>query len=160
MNFRTLLASLVGIFTGIVLSILSVFYIARKYMVVAHKSSYSFDETIERIKLAIEKAEGWVFPMKEWNFYEAMVKHGKPFKGVEKLTVYFICKAAHAQKMINNAPFMASMMPCGWVVYEKKGQTYIGTMNIALMAKCFGGVQKEVFQAVADEEKVVLKEVL
>lgn len=160
MNYRTFIAGILGVISGIFMSILSVFYIARKYMVIPHKSSYNFDETVSRMQKAIEKADGWVFPIKEWNFYEAMVKHGKPFKGVDKLTVYFICKATHAQKMINVAPFMASMMPCGWVLYEKNGETFIGTLNINLMAKCFGGTQKQVFQSVADEEEVMLQEIL
>lgn len=147
------------IFTAF-LSFLSVFYIARKYMIVAHKSSFDFDSTVARVKSAVEKAEGWVFPIKEWNFYDAMIKHGKPFSGVDKLVVYFICNAKHAQRMINVAPFMASMMPCGWVVYEKKGVTYIGTMNIGLMSKVFGGIEKSVFESVANEEAEMLKAIL
>jgi len=132
----------------------------RRYMVVEHSSNYDFDTTIERMKQAVEEAQGWVFPIPEWHFSDAMIKHNKPFSSVDKLKVFFICKADYAKVMVDNRPQMASIMPCGWAVYERNGKTYIGSMNIPVMAAMFGGVEKQIFKAVGREEADMLHKIL
>lgn len=50
-----------------------------RLMVVEHESQHGFDETVERLRQAVEKTEVWVFSIQERPFYSAMEKHGKPF---------------------------------------------------------------------------------
>ncbi len=145
---------------GLVIMAGFVMWGARNYMVVEHPSNYDFDTTIERLKQAVEQAQGWVFPIPEWYFSDAMIKHNKPFSSVDKLQVFFTCKADYAKVMVDNRPQMASIMPCGLAVYERNGKTYIGTMNIPVMALVFGGIEKRIFKAVGREEADMLHKTL
>jgi len=131
----------------------------RHIMVVKHKSKHGFDETVKRIKKVVEETDGWAFPAPEWHFSDVMVKHEKPFKGVDGLILFFICKADHVHNIVNTKPKMASIMPCGWALYERNGETYIGTMNIPMMALPFKGIIKETFGAVGREEGEMLHKI-
>jgi len=132
----------------------------RHIMVVKHKNKHSFDETVKRIKKVVEKTGGWAFPAQEWHFSDVMVKHEKPFKGVDRLILFFICRADHAHNIVNAKPEMASIMPCGWALYERNGETHIGIMNIPMMALPFKGIIKETFGAVGREERRMLHKIL
>jgi len=160
MTLYTAIAGILGIVVGIVLMAGVAAAAMRRLMVVEHPSRYGFEETIERIRAAVERAEGWVFPIPEWHFSDAMIKHGKPFASVDRLIVFFLCKAHHAQNMVNAKPEMASIMPCGWAVYERRGRTYLGSMKIPLMALPFKGIVGRTFQAVGKEEEAMLTEIL
>jgi len=132
----------------------------RHMMVVKHKSKHGFDETAKRIKKVVEETDGWAFPSPEWYFSDVMAKHEKPFKGVDKLILFSICKADHAHNMVNAKPEMASIMPCGWALYERNGETHIGTMNIPMMSLPFKGTIKKTFSAVGREEREMLNKIL
>lgn len=160
MSLCVIIAGVIGILIGTALMAWAVAVGMRRLMVVEHPSQHGFEETVKRIHAAVEKAEGWVLPIPEWHFSDAMIKHGKPFGSVNRLVVFFLCKAAHAQNMVNAAPQMASIMPCGWAVYERDGKTYIGSMNIPMMALPFKGIVKRTFQAVGREEKAMFEEIL
>ncbi len=151
-----ILAFILGlaVMTGIVI------YGMRRYMIIRHESNYDFDTTVEKLKQAVEAADGWVFPIPEWHFSDVMIKHNKPFASVDKLQVFFICKADYAKRMIDKRPEMASLMPCGLAVFLQNGKTYIGSMNIPLMSMMFGGVEKEIFRAVGREEADMLHKTL
>ena len=150
----------VGLLVGMGIMIWIVFIVARRWMVVEHESRYGFEETAERMKKTVEEAGGWVFPIPEWHFSDAMVKHGKPFGSVDRLIVFFLCKAEYAQQMVNTQRPMASIMPCGWALYEKDGKTYIGSMNIPLMAIPFKGTVHKMFTLVGKEETEMLDKIL
>ncbi len=155
-----MLAIALSFIAGLIVLACLVIYGMRRYMVVSHKSKYDFDTTVERLKQAVDEAEGWVFPIPEWHFSDVMIKHNKPFSSVDKLQVFFICKADYAKKMIDKRPEMASLMPCGLAVYQRNGETYIGTMNIPVMAMLFGGIEKQIFKAVGQEEQEMLHKTL
>ncbi len=160
MSGITILTACVAFVLGLVVAFIIVRIAAQKEMVVEHKSRYNFEETIERLKKAVEKADGWVLPIPEWHFSDAMIKHNKPFTSVDRLIVFFVCKADYAREMINYNPAMASFMPCGWAVYERDGVTYIGAINISLMALPFEKTRKKVFCAVGEEEEEMFKDIL
>jgi uncharacterized protein (DUF302 family) len=132
----------------------------RHTMVVEHKSRHRFDETIERIKKVVEETEGWAFSMLQWHISGVMTKREKPFNGIDKLAVFFICKAHHAHNMINAKPGMASIMPCGWALYERNGKTFLDAMNIPIMALPFKGIIRKTFSAVDREERKMLQKIL
>jgi len=154
------LASVLAFVAGACVVALIVIYLARRSMVVEHESKWGFDETVERMRKVITETEGWAFPFQEWRFSEAMIKHGKPFSSVDKLTVFFTCHPGYAQRMVNAGLHMAAIMPCGWAVYERGGKTYLSDMNIGLMAIPFGRAFKRIFRLVAHDEKLMLPRVL
>ncbi len=155
-----MIAIIITFLVTVILMMAIVTYAARRYMVVKHESKYDFDTTVERLKQTVESAGGWGFPIPEWHFSDVMSKRNRPFANVDKLQVFFICKPDYAKRMVDNRPEMASLMPCSLAVFQQNGKTYIGSMNIPLMAKLFGGVEKEIFEAVGKEENEMLHKVL
>lgn len=153
-------AAIIGWVVGMIVMMWLVMVGMRRMMVLEHASRYGFEETIERMAKVVEEADGWAFPVPEWHFSDAMIKHNKPFASVDRLKVFFVCKAFHAQNMVNAKPEMASIMPCGWAVYERGGKTYVGSMNIPMMAMMFKGIIKKTFSAVGQEEKEMFAKIL
>ncbi len=47
-----------------------------------------------------------------------------------------------------------------WALYERNDKTYLGTMNIPMMALPSKGIIKETFGAVAREEREMMHEIL
>ncbi len=125
-------------------------------MVKEIESPKSFEETCEAIERVIPEfaSEGWGFPFDKWNFYKVFESRNIDVPNIRKLTVYFICNAKLAAKVINTNNAMAGIMPCSWAVMEKTdGKTYIAKMNIGLMAKIFTGTIKEAMEKVEADEK-------
>jgi len=127
-------------------------------MVKEIESPKSFEETCEAIERVIPEfaSEGWGFPFDKWNFYKVFEDRNIDVPNIRKLTVYFVCNAKLAAKVINTNNAMAGIMPCSWAVMEKTdGKTYIAKMNIGLMAKIFTGPIREAMDKVeADEKKM------
>ncbi len=125
-------------------------------MVKEIESPKSFEETCEAIERVIPEfaSEGWGFPFDKWNFYKVFEDRNIDVPNIRKLTVYFVCNAKLAAKVINTNNAMAGIMPCSWAVMEKTdGKTYIAKMNIGLMAKIFTGTIKEAMEKVEADEK-------
>lgn len=67
-----------------------------------------------------------------------------------------ICQANHAFSILKNDVDrkISVFMPCTMSVYEKSdGRTYIGTMNVDLLGKMFGGNVAEVMVEVATDQQ-------
>ncbi len=131
-------------------------------MVKEIESPKSFEETCEAIERVIPEFgnEGWGFPFDKWNFYKVFEDRNIDVPNVKKLTVYFVCNAKLAAKVINTNNAMAGIMPCSWAVMEKAdGRTSIAKMNIGLMAKIFTGTIKEAMEEVESYEKMMLEKI-
>ena len=128
----------------------------QKQMVKEIESPKSFEKTCEAIEKVIPEfaSEGWGFPFDKWNFYKVFEDRNIDVPNIRKLTVYFVCNAKLAARVINENNAMAGIMPCSWAVMEKAdGKTYIAKVNIGLMAKIFTGVIKETMEKVEATEK-------
>ncbi len=122
-------------------------------------SPKGFEETCKAIEEVIPQfaRKGWGFPINKWNFYKVFEDRDIKIRDLRKLTVYFVCNAKLAAKVINTNSAMAGIMPCTWAIMEKTdGKTYIAKMNIDLMAKMFPGEIKEAMLEVARTEKEIL----
>ena len=131
-------------------------------MVKEIKSPKSFEETCEAIEKIIPEfaREGWGFPINKWDFYKSFENKNIDVPNIRKLTVYFVCNAKLAAKVINTNNAMAGIMPCSWAVMEKTdGKTYIAKMNIGLMAKIFIRTIKEAMEKVEADEKRMLEKI-
>ena len=123
-----------------------------KLMVKEAVSPLGYEETIAHIQNNVTNA-GWKV--------SALMRLDKTL-AKEKLEVlpvasFKICQPHHAEQVLldDDARFLSVMMPCSIAVYEKQdGNTYIATMNTALMGRMFGGtVQKVMAGPVAEETK-------
>lgn len=127
-----------------------------KMMVNERQSPYGFDKTVETIT-ANAKAQQWTVP-KVYDFQKSVIKHDQPDPG--RIKVLKICQPAYAAKMLvhDDSKFVGAMMPCSIAVYEKNdGKVYVSSMNMALMAKMFGGVVGETLGQVASDDAEILK---
>ena len=151
----------IGVIAGVILTALGMIYAMRRWMVVAHPSRRSFEDTCAAIERVISANKGWGFPIPSWNFYETFVKKNLVPKGILELRIFFVCKSALASRVIADTPPMAGIMPCSWAVYEREdGSVWLSKMNIALMAMMFSGVIREAMSEVARMDRVFLEEVL
>lgn len=131
-------------------------------MVKEIKSPKNFEETCEAIEKVIPEfaSEGWGFPFDKWNFHKVFEDRNIDVPNIKKLTVYFVCNAKLAAKVINTNNAMAGIMPCSWAVMEKAdGKAYIAKMNIGLMAKVFTGTIKETMEEVESYEEKMFEKI-
>ena len=63
MTLSVTLACVIGIVIGILLMAWAAAVGIRRLTVLKQPSWYGFQETIERLRAAVEKADGWVFPI-------------------------------------------------------------------------------------------------
>ncbi len=126
-------------------------------------SPKSFEDTCKAIEETVPQfaEKGWGFPFDKWNFYKVFEDRNIDVPNIKKLTVYFICNAKLAAKVINTNSAMAGIMPCSWAVMEKTdGKTYIAKINISLMAKVFSGPIKEAMLQVEKDEEEMFNKIL
>jgi len=75
---------------------------------------------------------------------KSLAKHGQT---APRVTLLKICEPHHAAKILNDddALSVSLMMPCTISIYEKSdGETYVATMNAAVMGRIFGGTVADV----------------
>jgi len=148
------MAWMVGFLAGVLVTGALVLAAFRKAMISKFRVDAPFDKVCENVEAAITSVHGWAIPVPMWSAHAAISKH-YPFKNLKNLKVFFSCKAEYANRILEQFPFMAGVMPCSWAVYETMdGQVYIAKMNIPLMAKVFAGnVVGRTMAAVGREEE-------
>ena len=76
------------------------------------------------------------------------------------MVMHFVCKSAHANKILKVDPNMSGIMPCTWSAYEaKNGEVYLAKMNIGLMSKMYFGLIREIMADVAKTEAAMLSKI-
>ncbi len=124
-------------------------------------SPKSFEETCKAIEETVPQfaEKGWGFPFNNWNFHKVFEDKNIDIPDIKKMTVYFICNAKLAAKMINANNAIVGIMPCSWAVLEKSdGKTYIAKINMNVLANIFLGPTKEaMLQVEKDEEEMFEK---
>jgi uncharacterized protein (DUF302 family) len=119
------------------------------------RSPYDFDTTVATI-IDNAKARGWVIP-ETFDFQKSLVAHHKPDPGPMK--VIKLCSPDLASRMFaqDDSKYVSVMAPCSVSVYEKSdGQTYLATMDMALMAKLMGGDVGPVLEDIAAEDAAII----
>lgn len=148
---------LVGVVVGIVLTGGGVLWLMRTKMVVAQRSARSFEQTCATVEGVVDRAQGWGFPIDNWDMYRTFADKDLVPDGFRKLRIYFVCNAGFASRLLSSVPGFVGMMPCTWAVYElEDGSVHLSKLNIGLMSRMFEGPVREVMGAVAraDDEFV------
>ena len=149
---------LIGLLSGIVATVLSMWLVMPSLMLTTHVSKYDdVNETALALKTAIEAA-GWQCPaVRDMNV--AMAKHGVTFS--PPIRIVELCKAEYAKEVLSDHPEVSTLMPCAWGVYKKAGKVYITGMNTGLMGKMFGGsIARVMGGKVSADEKTILGQVI
>lgn len=154
MNLTAAIAVVAGLFAGIVLTGLFVWFRAPAMMIDEDPSRYDFETTVDTI---VTTAEGldWKVPAIH-PLHDSMAKAG--FE-VEKASVIELCRPDYAVRLLeqDDTRSITSMMPCRIAVYQKSdGAVVVSRMNTGLMSKLFGGLVARVMaRASADSEQIV-----
>lgn len=150
------LTAIAGAVAGFLLCGIVMFTAMPSLMIVTKESKLDFNETIAALKKRIPE-NGWVIsggrPM---DMNKSMAEHGVTFEPRVKLIK--LCKAEYAKSVLTSDRHISCMMPCTLAVWEADdGKVYLSKMNLALMAKIFGGNIAKVMgeKVVQDEEKIL-----
>ena len=140
----------IGALFGGAIALVAVGIVMPKLMVKEAVSPLGYEETVAYIQNNVTNA-GWKV--------SALMRLDKTLakEGLEVLPVasFKICQPHHAEQILldDEARFLSVMMPCSIAVYEKQdGNTYISTMNSALMGRMFGGTAQQVMAGPVAEE--------
>lgn len=146
---------LIGFLAGIIVVTVVFIFMMRRYMLVYYKiPGGDFNAVNEAVKKTIPQFKGWSFPIPSWKFYQSQISKGFKYDNIKNMEIHFVCKPAHANKMLRIRPEFGGMMPCSWAVFETtNGDVYIAKMNIKLMSKMFSGTIKEIMVDVAKTEE-------
>ena len=150
---------MVGIFVGILVTIITVWSLMPGMMIVIHQSRYdSVEETCQKLKESII-ANGWQCPAIR-NMNKAMQKHGVSMEA--QVRIVELCHAKYAKEVLQTNPEVSTLMPCALGVYKgKDGKVYISGMNMGLMGKMFGGnIANIMGNIVSKDEKKILHSVV
>lgn len=156
MNGRTLPA--VGwTLVGMVLMGLIVWFTMPSLMLIKHKSSRGYDETVAVLSEALKKKQDWrVLTINDYQ------KSTAAFGAMERVGSMAICNPRYAAKILANDADrgVTAFMPLGLGVYEdKKGQVFVSQLNVGLLGMMFGGTIAEVMGGAGKDLKEVVESV-
>ena len=127
-------------------------------MFLENESKYNFDETVDKLKAAIEQKTWKVTAIHD--LQQTMKTYGKDVMPVK---VFAVCHPKHSGKILekDDERIVSCMMPCRISVYQKSdGKTYISRMDPAPMAKAFGGIVEQVMTESANEIELIINEII
>lgn len=152
--FSVMTTIVITIIGSLLVFIVLAFLMAQVLMVKKTKSPFSFDETIERLKAAIEE-RGWKIPHIH-DLQETLNKNGMI---VPRTTVIEVCKPHIAYNMLkkDHSRSMSAFMPCRISVYEDSNhKVLISRMNGINMGSLFlGNIGKTMKQAARESEEII-----
>lgn len=155
-NGRIWISGIAGLAVGFLLCGIVMFKAMPSLMIVTKESKLGFDETVAALEKRIPE-HGWVIAGGQpIDLNKSMAKQGVTFKPRVKLVK--LCNAEHAKSVLTTDRHISCMMPCSMAVWEgDDGKVYLSEMNMALMAKMFGGnVAKIMGGSVVEEEEKIL----
>ena len=154
----SIIFGIIGLASGVALTMLIMFIMTPKLMLLEDESKYDFDKTVEVLIQSIDDHD-WKLPAVH-DLQETMHKYGKD---VRKVKVFELCHPDHAEQILKESEerIVSSMMPCRIAIYEKAdGKVYISRMNSSLMASTMGGVIKKTMSVAAAENEAILEAII
>ena len=137
------------ILVGMFLMGLIVWFTIPSLMLIRHKSSRGYDETVAALSEALEQKQGWhVLTVNDFQ------KSTADFVAMERVGSLNICNPRYASKILANDADrgVTAIMPLAIGVYEdKQGQMYISQLNVALLGMMFGGTIADVMGMAGDD---------
>jgi uncharacterized protein (DUF302 family) len=148
--------ALLWIIVGMVLMGLIVWKAMPSMMLIRHKSSKNFDETVAVIGDVIKKKQDWeILVVNDFQKGIRESGHGE----MNRIGSIAICNPRHASRILadDGNKKVTALMPIEIGIYEdKRGQVYVSELNIGLMGKMFGGTIAEVMNDVGKEVRDVI----
>lgn len=144
-----------GLCVGLLLAMVAGRILMPKLMIVVKPSRFGFDETVNAIQSAIQRA-GWNSPG-TWDMRERLVKHGQNFP--HRVSLIKLCKDDYAASVLTTDRHVSCLMPCTIAVWKNDaGKVFISKMNTGLMGKLFGGnIARVMGGQVARDEQAILQ---
>ena len=154
----TIGALVVGMVLGVVLAAVGVILVMPKMMLVTHKSTLGFEETLAALDKGIID-NGWSSPG-TIDMCKSLEKHGVECS--RRVSVVQMCQPSYAKDVLTTDPCVSSLMPCAVGVWEgDDGAVYVSKMNTGLMGKLFGGNVATVMGGkVGKDERAILQGVV
>ncbi len=152
--FNIWTSAAVGAVIGFILCAIIMVSVMPSMMIVTKESELGFEETVSALKKRIQD-QGWeVKGIKDVS--HQINKAGYDFESKVKLVK--LCKPEYAKSVLTTDRNVSCLMPCTMAVWEgNDNKVYLSKMNLALMAKMFGGNVGKVMggDVVQDEEKML-----
>ncbi len=139
---RNVLHAVGWLLAGMILMGIIVWFTMPSLMLIKHKSSRNYNDTIAVLSEAISKKQNW--RMLTVNDYQ---KSTAPFGAIERVGSMNVCNPRYASKILASDADrgVTAFMPLAIGIYEdKKGQVYVSSLNVGLMGMMFGGTISEV----------------
>ena len=121
---------------------LIVWFTMPSLMLITHKSSKSYDDTVVVLRDALTKKQDW--KVLTVNDYQ---KSTADFAALERVGSMNICNPRYASRILANDADrgVTAFMPLAIGVYEdKNGQVYVAQLNVGLLGMMFGGTIADV----------------
>ena len=154
---KKVINALLFIVVGMLLMGLGVWIMMPKMMLTTYKSDSSYEETINKLRIAIETKKNWEMP-KEFDFQKKIqdTGHGK----IERVGSIALCNPKYASMILSEDSNrkVTAIMPLTIGVYENNnGQVYVSELNVGLMGMMFGGTIAKVMDiAGKDVNEIIL----
>lgn len=137
-----LVSAVGGVVVGMVLMGLVVWFAMPSMMLITHKSSRGYDDTVAALSEALKTKPDWrVLTVNDYQ------KSTAAFGAMERVGSMNICNPRYASKILANDADrgVTAFMPLALGVYEdRNGQVYVSQLNVGLMGMMFGGTIAEV----------------
>ncbi len=147
-------AIFIGVWIGILLTFVFEFFVMGSMVLKVYPSRFGFDETLERLRQAIDKVN-WVIVSHEL-LNDSLKENGVDFR--HRVHLLRICRPQYVAELLREKRHVACLMPCTIAVYEKSdGKTEVSKINTGVMGKVIRGLAARVMgnTAAADEEKIM-----
>jgi len=148
--------ALLWILVGMVLMGLIVWRVMPSMMLIQHKSSKNFDETVAVIGDAVKKKQGW--KILGVNDYQKSIResgHGE----MNRIGSIALCNPRSSSRILadDGNKKVTAFMPIEIGIYEDKSrQVYVSELNVGLLGKMFGGTIAEVMSDVGKDIKDII----
>ncbi|NOR73693.1 MAG: DUF302 domain-containing protein [Draconibacterium sp.] len=143
---------------GMLLMGVGVWIMMPKMMLTTYKSKSAFDNTVEKLKAAINSKGDWKVT-KEFDFQKNI--HDAGHNKIEKVGSIAICHPKYASMILTEEQNrkVTAIMPITLGVFENKnGQVFISELNIGMMGMMFGGTIANVMKIAGKEVNEIIGE--
>jgi uncharacterized protein (DUF302 family) len=139
---------------GMLLTGALVWFAMPSMMLIKHKSSRSYNDTVSVLNDALKNKEGWrVLTVNDYQ------KSTAPFGTMERVGSVTVCNPRYASKILAEDANrgVTAFMPLGIGVYEdKNGQVFVSQLNVGLLGMMFGGTIADVMGMAGKDLKEVI----
>ena len=156
---KTIGVALLWIVVGMVLMGLIVWQVMPSMMLIQHKSSKNFDETVSVIGDSVKKKQDWKILVV--NDFQKSIREGSHGE-MNRIGSIALCNPRYASRILadDGNKKVTAFMPIEIGIYEDKGrQVYVSELNVGLVGKMFGGTIAEVMSDAGRDIKEIIANV-